>query len=158
MTAKLPDTNSASARLVTSHKYPMRTYCFQGWCHLGSGFGYPRWRLNPESAHIADAPRLGLPIITVPANLTFLPTHTSPLMVKWSSSVMSGIDLNRFSKLATFLKVSPSLTTGVPWNSRDGFYSDTLANFAELRRATHHGQNTVFKVVQARLDQQQIRA
>lgn len=37
-------------------------------------------------------------MIQVPASLTPLPNETSPETVKWSSSVMFGIDLNRFSK------------------------------------------------------------
>ena len=83
----------------------------------------------------------------VPARRTPLPNHTSPETVKWSSSIMLGMDLKRFSKFyrvsarysnpwiadragvgevrseaqltATFLKWSPSLTTGVPPNSLD---------------------------------------
>lgn len=73
-------------------------------------------------------------IMHVPARRTRLPNHTSPETVRWSSSLMLGIDLNRFSKFlcrqptlthrhrvltATFLNWSPSLTTGVPPNSRD---------------------------------------
>lgn len=93
-------------------------------------------RLVPSGIMIL-APSLATKI-QVPASRTPLPIQTSPAMVKWSSSRMLGIDLNRFSKFcqgqrvnqdderdmdtgrtATFLKLSPSLTTGVPPNSRD---------------------------------------
>lgn len=58
-------------------------------------------------------------MMTVPLSFTFLPMTTSPSMVKWSSSRISGIPRKRLRKLSTFLKAEPSLTTGVPWNSLD---------------------------------------
>lgn len=60
-------------------------------------------------------------MMTVPRRVTFFPKTTSPLIVTWSASRMCGIVLNRFWKSATFLNVSPSLTTGVVAKSREGF-------------------------------------
>lgn len=100
----------------------------------------------------------------VPARRTPLPNQTSPETVRWSSSVMFGMDLNRFSKFcvhdqqdfgsgvkhfrktltATFLKWSPSFTTGVPPNSLDlsivrtpcsRLYNFDLINSRSLRRS-----------------------